>query len=80
MATSKNSTFRINKRVIFETFVLLILPMLLSLERVNIEELLFSRLIVMLRFFYRNLSVFFGGRIVRYDRSKESRNLPKKIP
>jgi hypothetical protein len=50
--------------------------MLLSLERTNAKALLFSCLIATLpKSFY-----FYFNRIVRYDGSKESRNLPKKIP
>ena len=51
MATSKNSTFRINKRVFFETFAWLTSSMLLSLEIANAEALLFTRLIATFTFF-----------------------------
>ncbi|MBR5778504.1 MAG: hypothetical protein IKY22_08595, partial [Bacteroidales bacterium] len=50
-ATTKNSTFRINKRLFFETFAWLTSSMLLSLERANAWALLFARLIATLRFF-----------------------------
>ena len=50
-ATSKNSTFRINKRVFFETFAWLTSSMLLSLEIANAGALLFTRLIATFTFF-----------------------------
>ena len=78
-ATSKNSTFRNDRRTFFETFAcftLLTSSMLLSLERANAKALLFTRLIATLpKSFY-----FFFNRIARYAQSKESRNLSSKIP
>ena len=50
-ATSKNFTFRINKRVFFETFAWLTSSMLLSLEIANAGALLFTRLIATFVFF-----------------------------
>ena len=65
-----------NKR----TFAWLTSSMLLSLERANAEALLFTRLLATFAFFYWNHSISFFNYIARYAQSKESRNLPKKIP
>ena len=56
----KNSTFRISKKLFFETFVWLTSSMLLSLERANAGALLFTRLIATFTFFCWNLSISFS--------------------
>ena len=78
MATSKNSTFRINKKCSLKLLRALTLSMLLSLEIANAYALLFSRLIARLRFLPKSLYFFFN-RIARYAQSKESKNLYNKI-
>ena len=78
MATSKNSTFRINKRLFFETFALLSSLMLLPLK------LLMHRIALYL--LNRNVAFFlpksfhsFFNRIACYAQSKESKNLSSNI-
>ena len=80
MATSKNSTFRINKRLFFETFAWFEFVDVATTQTANGEALLFTRLIATLRFFLPKSFHSFFNRIARYAQSKESKNLSSEIP